>query len=115
MPPEIIDDNIDAIISEDNFGLNKFAIQAKKSNKKIEKYTLQSFVGACMGNGLSKGVFLTNSSFTHEAIDFSKNQSISLIDGDKLTDLMIEYNVGTFTSHTYEIKRIDSDYFNIGE
>ena len=68
--------------------------------------------------GLTKGVFITTSSFTKNAIEYANNQAnltIILIDGDKLADLMIEYNVGTFTSHTYEIKRIDSDYFNIGE
>ena len=55
------------------------------------------------------------SSFTKGAIDYAQNQSIILINGEKLAQLMIEYNVGTYTSHTYEIKLIDSDYFNIGE
>lgn len=68
-----------------------------------------------MGKGVTKGVFITTSSFTKCAIDYASNQSIILIDGDKLADLMIEFNVGTFTSHTYEIKRVDSDYFNLGE
>lgn len=111
------DGGIDGIINEDRLGIDKIAIQAKRYDKsnKIGTPLLQSFVGALVGRGLSKGVFITTSSFTSGAIDYAKNQSIILIDGDKLADLMIEYNVGTFTSHTYEIKRIDSDYFNIGE
>lgn len=111
------DGGIDGIINEDRLGLNKIAIQAKRYEKsnKIGTPLLQSFIGALMGKGVTKGVFITTSSFTKGAIDYAKNQSIILIDGDKLADLMIEYNVGTFTSHTYEIKRIDSDYFNIGE
>ena len=111
------DGGIDGIIDEDRLGLDKIAIQAKRYDKsnKIGTQLLQSFVGALMGKGVSKGVFITTSSFTSGAIEYAQNQSIILIDGDKLADLMIEYNVGTFTSHTYEIKRIDSDYFNIGE
>ena len=111
------DGGIDGIINEDKLGINKIAIQAKRYDKsnKIGTPLLQSFVGALVGKGLTKGVFITTSSFTNGAIDYAKNQSIILIDGDRLAELMIEYNVGTFTSHTYEIKRIDSDYFNIGE
>ena len=111
------DGGIDGIINEDKLGINKIAIQAKRYDKsnKIGTPLLQNFVGALVGKGLTKGVFITTSSFTNGAIDYAKNQSIILIDGDRLAELMIEYNVGTFTSHTYEIKRIDSDYFNIGE
>ena len=111
------DGGIDGIINEDRLGLDKIAIQAKRYDKsnKIGTPLLQSFVGALMGKGVAKGVFITTSSFTSGAIEYAKNQSIILINGEKLADLMIEYNVGTFTSHTYEIKRIDSDYFNIGE
>lgn len=111
------DGGIDGIINEDRLGLNKIAIQAKRYDKsnKIGVPLLQSFVGALMGKGVTKGVFITTSSFTKGAIDYASNQSIILIDGDKLADLMIEFNVGTFTSHTYEIKRVDSDYFNLGE
>ena len=111
------DGGIDGIINEDRLGLDKIAIQAKRYDKsnKIGAPLLQSFVGALMGKGVTKGVFITTSSFTKGAIDYASNQSIILIDGDKLADLMIEFNVGTFTSHTYEIKRVDSDYFNLGE
>ena len=113
------DGGIDGIISQDRLGLDKIAIQAKRySENVIGRPILQNFAGALLGMGLTKGVFITTSTFTKGAIDYATNQAnltIILIDGDKLADLMIEYNVGTFTSHTYEIKRIDSDYFNIGD
>ena len=113
------DGGIDGIISQDRLGLDKIAIQAKRFTENvIGRPVLQSFAGALLGMGLTKGVFITTSTFTKGAIEYAQNQAnltIILIDGDKLADLMIEYNLGTFTSHTYEIKRIDSDYFNIGE
>lgn len=114
------DEGIDGVISQDRLGLDKIAIQAKRyaRNNVIGRPILQSFAGALLGKGLTKGVFITTSTFTKGAIDYANNQvnlTIILIDGDKLADLMIEYNVGTFTSHSYEIKRVDSDYFNLGE
>lgn len=111
------DGGIDGIINEDRLGINKIAIQAKRFSKGnvIGRPEIQKFAGALHEKGLTKGVFITTSSFTKEAVKSAKNQSIVLIDGDKLADLMIEYNVGTYTIHTYEIKKIDSDYFNIGE
>lgn len=114
------DGGIDGIINEDVLGLEKIAIQAKKYNpsNKINSPLIQGFAGALVGKGLSKGVFITTSSFTPKAMDFVNNQSnltIVLIDGKKLADLMIKYDLGTSTTHTYELKRIDSDYFNISE
>lgn len=117
--PASNDGGIDGIISQDRLGLDKIAIQAKRYTENvIGRPILQNFAGALLGMGLTKGVFITTSTFTKGAIEYAQNQAnltIILIDGDKLARLMIEYNVGTFTSHTYEIKRIDSDYFNIGE
>ncbi|MBR5502896.1 MAG: restriction endonuclease [Methanobrevibacter sp.] len=109
------DGGIDGIINEDRLGINKIAIQAKRFSKGnvIGRPEIHKFAGALNEKGLSKGVFITTSSFTRDAISSAKHQSIVLIDGEKLANLMIEYNVGTFTSHTYEIKKIDSDYFNI--
>lgn len=114
------DGGIDGIINEDILGLDKIGIQAKRYNPDniIGRPLLQSFAGALFGNGLNKGVFITTSSFTQGAIDFVNNQSgmtIILIDGKKLTNLMIKYELGTYTIHNYPIKQIDSDYFNIGE
>ena len=114
------DGGIDGIINEDVLGLDNIGIQAKRyaSDNVIGRPLLQSFAGALFGNGLNKGVFITTSSFTKGAVDFVKNQSgmtIILIDGKKLTDLMIKYDLGTSTIHNYPIKQIDSDYFNIGD
>ena len=111
------DGGVDGIINEDRLGINKIAIQAKRyaRGNVIGRPEIHKFAGALNEKGLNKGVFITTSSFTRDAISSAEHQSIVLIDGEKLAKLMIEYNVGTFTSHTYEIKRIDSDYFNIGE
>ena len=114
------DDGIDGIIDEDVLGLEKIAIQAKryKPTSKIGSQLIQGFAGALVGKGLNKGVFITTSSFTPKAYDFVNNQSnltIILIDGEKLANLMIKYDLGTSTTQIYELKRIDSDYFNMGE
>lgn len=111
------DEGIDGIINEDKLGLDKLAIQAKRyeNNHKIGRPLVQNFVGALIGKGLTKGVFITTSSFTQSAMDYVENQSnltIVLIDGEKLANLMIEYDLGTSTISTYHLKRIDSDYFN---
>lgn len=110
------DEGIDGIINEDKLGLDKLAIQAKRyeNNHKIGRPLLQNFVGALIGKGLTKGVFITTSSFTQSAMDYVENQQLTivLIDGEKLANLMIEYDLGTSTISTYHLKRIDSDYFN---
>lgn len=114
------DGGIDGIINEDILGLDKIGIQAKRyaPDNVIGRPLLQSFAGALFGNGLNKGVFITTSSFTQSAIDYVNSQSgltIILIDGKKLTNLMIKYELGTYTTHNYPIKQIDGDYFNINE
>jgi restriction system protein len=75
---------------------------------------IQGFVGALAGQNAQKGVFITTSEFTANAIDFAKKvqQKVILIDGDRLADLMIQHNIGVSASHAYEIKHIDSDYFD---
>ena len=108
-------DGIVGIVNEDKLGINKVAIQAKKfvRNNIIDRSEIYKFADTLNEKGLVKGVFITTSSFTTEAINSARHQSIVLIDGEKLSKLMIEYNVGVFTSNTYEIKCIDSDYFNM--
>lgn len=111
------DEGIDGIINEDKLGLNQIGIQAKRFDEKskVGRPLIQNFAGALLGKGLTKGVFLTTSSFTKEAINYAESQnnlSIILIDGEELANLMIEYELGTSTVNTYKIKRIDSDYFN---
>jgi len=107
------DEGIDGIIKEDKLGLDIVYIQAKRWTNPIGRPEIQKFVGALHGQRARKGIFITTSTFSQSAIDYvSKIDSkIILIDGEKLADLMIEYNVGVSTISSYEIKKIDLDYF----
>lgn len=109
------DEGIDGIINEDRLGLDRIYVQAKRwKDNNVSRPEVQKFAGALDGQGAIKGIFITTSSFTKEAIEFSSNlynKKIILIDGYKLSNLMIEFNVGISTEVIYEIKRIDSDYF----
>lgn len=109
------DEGIDGIIKEDKLGLDVIYVQAKRWENIIGRPEIQKFVGALAGQKANKGIFITTSSFTKEAEEYTKGLStkLILIDGKKLTELMIEYNVGVSIVSTIEIKKIDSDYFNI--
>ncbi len=110
------DDGIDGIIFEDKLGLDKIYIQAKryKFENTIGKPQIQQFSGALDEQKANKGVFITTSSYTKEAKQYVEklNKKIVLIDGQELARYMIEYNVGVSTKQIYEVKRIDSDYFD---
>lgn len=108
------DGGIDGIVSTDELGFRPIYTQAKRyqADHKIGRPVVQSFVGAL--NGARNGVFITTSSFTQEAMDYAQsypNATLSLIDGRKLANLMIKYNLGVATESVVEIKRVDSDYF----
>lgn len=108
------DGGIDGIINEDRLGLDVVYIQAKRwSETPIGRPEIQKFVGALTGHRARKGVFITTSSFTKEAEAFAANNEfkVILIDGQTLTELMIDYGVGVTRQAVYELKRIDSDYF----
>ena len=110
------DGGIDGIINEDRLGLDKIYIQAKKWNENqiIGRPEIQKFSGALDTPGANKGVFITTSSFTKDAIDYVKrlnNKKIILIDGKQLANLMIDFNVGVYVQSSFEIKKIDTDYF----
>lgn len=109
------DGGIDGIIKEDKLGLDTIYIQAKKwqDGNTVGRPDIQKFVGALAEQGAKKGVFITTSSFTEAARKcIPKNDTkIVLIDGLMLAELMIEYNVGLSVKTNYEVKRIDSDYF----
>lgn len=107
------DEGIDGVINEDKLGLDIIHIQAKryKQDNKVGRPLMQAFVGALDGAGVNKGVFITTSSFTKEALDYKSSKKIAKIDGKQLTNLMIQYNVGVTTEYTYEVKRIDKDFF----
>ena len=107
------DEGIDGIIKEDKLGLDVIYIQAKRWDGVVGRPELHKFVGALAGQGAKKGVFITTSSFTKEAELYSpKNETkIVLIDGEKFAQYMIDYNLGVSVQNTYEIKKLDSDYF----
>jgi restriction system protein len=109
------DEGIDGIIKEDKLGLDIIYIQAKKwkPGNIIGRPELHKFVGALAGQGAKKGIFISTSSFTKDAIDYQpKNETkIVLIDGEQLAQLMIDHNLGVSIANTYEIKKLDNDYF----
>ncbi len=108
-------EGIDGIINEDKLGLDVIYIQAKRwaLDKTIGRPEIQKFAGALQGKRAKKGVFITTASFTKEAEDFADfiDSRIILIDGARLVTLMVDHNVGVATVGTYEVKKIDTDYF----
>lgn len=108
------DAGIDGVIKEDKLGLDAIYIQAKRWETVVGRPEIQKFVGALDGQKARKGIFITTSSFTREAIEYAKGTTVKvvLIDGDRLADLMMENNLGVATIMSYEIKRVDSDYFD---
>ena len=109
------DGGIDGVIAEDRLGLDSIYVQAKRWQGSVGEPDIRNFLGALVGRGASKGVFITTSSFSEPARQFvarSLQQRIVLIDGERLAELMIEHNLGVSTVATYEVKRIDSDFFS---
>jgi restriction system protein len=111
--PYAKDEGIDGIIKEDKLGLDVIYIQAKRWEGTVSRPEIQKFVGALAGQRAKKGVFITTSSFTKEAINYAAQMDakIVLIDGEQLAQYMIDYNLGVSIQNTYEIKKIDLDYF----
>ena len=109
------DEGIDGTIKEDRLGLDIIYVQAKrwKTGNVVGRPEIHKFVGALAGQGAKKGIFITTSSFTKEALDYTpKNETkIVLIDGERLAQHMIDFNIGCTIQQTYELKKIDSDYF----
>lgn len=110
------DGGIDGYIQEDQLGLDTIYIQAKRwaIGNTVGRPSIQGFVGSLMGEGATKGVFITTSSFSKGAIEYAyniQNVRVILIDGQQLARLMIEHNVGVSVEKTYTIKQIDENYF----
>lgn len=107
------DEGIDGIIMEDKLGFDLIYIQAKKWGKDhvVGRPEVQAFVGAIAGKG-GQGLFVTTSSFSRQAKEYAEKQHIILMDGEKLTNYMIEYNFGVRTRKVFEIKAVDTDVFN---
>jgi len=107
------DEGIDGVIHEDRLGLDVIYLQAKRWEGVVGRPEIQKFVGALQGQRAKKGVFITTSDFTKEAVEYVRNidNKVVLINGSLLASLMIDHNVGVSLAATYEIKKIDSDYF----
>ena len=107
------DEGIDGIIKEDRLGLDIIYLQAKRWEDVIGRPEVQKFAGALQGQRARKGVFITTSKFTDEAEEYAAkiDTKVILIGGTRLAELMIDHGVGVTTEATYELKRIDSDYF----
>lgn len=105
------DGGIDGIISLDRLGLEKVYVQAKRWQGVVGRPEIQGFYGALAGQRANKGVFITTSSFTAQAVDFAGSiERIILIDGQMLAELMMDYEVG-ITAQRISIPKVDSDYF----
>ena len=101
------------IIKEDRLGLDIIYVQAKRWENTVGRPEIQKFAGALQGQRARKGIFITTSDFSREARDYAShiNTKIILIDGDQLTQFMIDYNIGVTPVSAYEVKKLDSDYF----
>lgn len=111
------DGGIDGIIKEDQLGFSNIYIQAKQwsPEQTVGKPEVQKFVGALQGQQAQKGLFITTAKFSTGAVQYAENLlgvKVVLVDGITLTRLMIKHNVGVSIEHTYEIKRVDSDFFS---
>ena len=110
------DGGIDGVINEDRLGLDAIYVQAKKwDGRSVGPEDIRGFIGALDNkDGAHKGVFITTSTFTAAAVETAKRSrsyKIVLIGGQRLADLMIEHDLGVSPAATYELKRIDSDFF----
>lgn len=109
------DGGVDGVINEDALGLDRVYVQAKRyaPGSSVGRPEVQAFTGSLVGLGATKGVFVTTSSFSAQASDFASRvpQRIILIDGKRLTELMVTYNVGVRSNRVVEFKRLDEDFF----
>jgi restriction system protein len=108
------DEGIDGIIKEDRLGLDIIYIQAKRWENTVGRPEIQKFAGALQGQRARKGIFITTASFSKDAVEYAARieTKIVLIDGDQLTQYMIDHNVGVTPMSHYEIKRLDLEYFS---
>lgn len=107
------DGGIDGIIKEDKLGLDVIYVQAKRWESTVGRPEIQKFAGALQGQRANKGVFITTSNFSREAEDYANviNSKIILIDGERLAQLMVDHDVGVTPIGVYELKKVDTDYF----
>ena len=112
------DGGIDGVIKEDKLGFDVIYIQAKRwdQGSTVGRPSVQAFAGSLIGQGATKGVFITTSTFSKDAIAYVnkiQQPKIILIDGPQLAKLMIDNDIGVTQVETYTIKKVDSDYFHL--
>ena len=107
------DGGIDGVIQEDRLGLDNIYVQAKRWDGTVGRPIVQGFVGSLTGRAASKGVLITTGAFSQDAREYVRYlpMRVVLVDGHMLARLMIEHGVGVTVVSTYQIKRVDSDYF----
>lgn len=110
------DEGIDGVIREDRLGLDMVYVQAKKWDNAVGPGEIDKFVGSLMRKRATKGVFITSGTFTDGALRAAREAAVKvrLIDGEELSELMIDFNVGVAVAETYVIKRVDADFFEAG-
>lgn len=112
---QVGDGGIDGIIKEDKLGLDAIYLQAKKWEGTVSRPVVQGFAGALIGKKARKGILITTSDFSKQAVEYAngiENLKIILIGGEQLTQLMIDYEVGVTEESRYIVKKIDLDYFS---
>jgi restriction system protein len=107
------DDGIDGIIKEDRLGLDVIFVQAKRWQATVGRPEIQKFVGALQGQRARKGVFITTSGFSADAREYASriDSKVVLIDGPQLAQFMMDFDLGVTSVASYQVKRLDSDYF----
>ncbi len=108
------DGGIDGVINEDRLGLDAIYVQAKRWKGTVGEPEVRNFLGALVGRGANKGVFITTGVFSESARAFAQRsiqQKIVLIDGDRLAGLMMDHGLGVTTVATFQVQRLDSDFF----
>lgn len=109
------DGGIDGIIDQDKFGFDKIFVQAKRWSNPVGGLDIRNFIGSL--KKVNKGIFITTSSFNDGAVECANDtdKSIILIDGKKLAKLMIDYGIGVQTVHSYDVKKLDTDFFEMNK
>ena len=109
------DGGVDGVIDQDALGLERIYVQAKRyaAHNSVGREAIQAFIGALHGLGANRGIFLTTSTFTRQALDYAEQipTRIVLIDGTRLVSLMVAYRVGVQTTQTYHVVEVDEDFF----
>ena len=107
------DEGVDGVIKEDKLGLDLVYVQAKRWKGTVGRPVVQAFVGALQGKKARKGILITTSKFTQDAVSYAAGieTRVALVDGETLSQLMIDYDLGVSAKETYQVKVIDTDYF----